>query len=157
MGAIAILALISGSRADVTCDDCLTFGGAMLDYLMSDASIAEQTGIIVANVCPGAEDPAGCEAGMRAWWSGIAMAMYPVFLEPNDVCMQLGACAIKTLIGSEEKIAEVIAFLDGDGFCGTSPDPATCVTAIDATMPYVMPVLAGVLSEGAAGYCCELS
>merc|ERR550539_855764 len=97
--AIAVLALISGSRADVTCDDCLTFGGAMLDYLMSDASIAEQTEIIVANVCPGAEDPAGCEAGMRAWWSGIAMAMYPVFLEPNDVCMQLGACAIKTLTG----------------------------------------------------------
>ena len=47
------------------------FLGAMLDYLMSDASIAEQTEIIVANVCPGAEDPAGCEAGMRAWWSGI--------------------------------------------------------------------------------------
>ena len=95
--------------------------------------------------------------------------MYPVFLEPNDVCMQLGACAIKVinnlfcsdlnlysfviittwlyiwisyifivmqtltgeptcdecvgsvqavagLIGSEEKIAEVIAFLDVRSF-----------------------------------------
>jgi len=148
----------------------------MLEYLMSADSIAEQIEIIVANVCPGAEDPVGCEAGMRTWWEGIAMAMFPVFLEPNQVCMDLGACMIKSLtgeptceectgniakvaalIGSEEKIAEVIAFLNGDGFCGASPDPATCVTAIEGTMPYVMPVLAAVLGEGAEGYCCDLS
>ena len=34
-------------RADVTCEDCLTFGTAMQNYLMSDASIAEQVNIYI--------------------------------------------------------------------------------------------------------------
>merc|ERR1711915_279176 len=169
-------ALVSGSRADITCDDCLTFGGNMLDYLMSAESIAEQIEIINANVCPGAEDPAGCEAGIRAWWEGIAMAMYPVFLEPNSVCGELGACMIKNLvgeptcdectgsvaavaalIGSEEKIAEVIAFLNGDGFCEPALTQPPVTPPLKAPCPMSCPSLAAVLEEGAEGYCCDLS
>ena len=38
---------------------------------MSAESIAEQIEIIVANVCPGATDPAGCESGIRENWEAI--------------------------------------------------------------------------------------
>ena len=41
--------------------------GAMEKYLDSDASIAEQVEIIVSG-CGEADDPAGCETGIRAWW-----------------------------------------------------------------------------------------
>lgn len=56
--------------------------------------------------------------------------MYPVFLDANDLCMQLGACAVKSLtsvptcdectgslaaiaglISDEGQIAEIVAFL----------------------------------------------
>ena len=43
----------------------------MQAYLMSAESIAEQIEIIVANVCPGATDPAGCESGIRENWEAI--------------------------------------------------------------------------------------
>ena len=43
----------------------------MQTYLMSAESIAEQIEIIVANVCPGVEDPAGCEEGVRGNWETI--------------------------------------------------------------------------------------
>merc|ERR1712198_14924 len=174
--AIALACLASSVSAEITCDDCLTFSGNMQTYLMSGESVAEQTELLVALLCPQAEDAAGCEAGFWAWWAKIAAAMYPEFLEANSICGQLGACGIKTLlgeptcdectaslgavadiIGSEGKIAEIVEFLKGDAFCVGSPDADTCAIAIEGTMPYAMPVLAGVLVERAAEYCCTQS
>merc|ERR1711915_133115 len=165
--------LVATASADITCDDCLIFGGNMQTYLMSAESIAEQIEIIVANVCPGVEDPAGCEEGVRGNWETIALAMYPVFLDANDLCMQLGACAVKSLtsvptcdectgslaaiaglISDEGQIAEIVAFLQGDAFCAGDAD---CGAAIAEGMPVIMPVLAAVLTENAATYCCEQS
>lgn len=144
---------------------------------MSDASIAEQTGLLVAVLCPGAEDVAECEAAIPMYWPGIALAMYPVFLEANSVCGQVGACkknsyqkvmsptcdectggvaAVANIIGMESTIAEIMDFLKGDGYCGSLGDDA-CVEVIDALMPYAMPALAGVLVERAETLCCELS
>merc|ERR1711976_612155 len=96
--ATLLACLISAISADVTCDDCLTFSGNMQAYLMSDESIAEQTELLVALLCPSAPDPAGCETGIRDNWGAIGLAMYPVFLEANSVCAQLGACKVKTLV-----------------------------------------------------------
>merc|ERR1712198_41955 len=159
--AIALACLASAVSAEITCDDCLTFSGNMQTYLMSGESVAEQTELLVALLCPQAKD---------------AAAMYPEFLEANSICGQLGACGIKTLlgeptcdectaslgavadiIGSEGKIAEIVEFLKGDAFCVGSPDADTCAIAIEGTMPYAMPVLAGVLVERAAEYCCTQS
>lgn len=39
--------------------------------LESEESLAEQAAILVGTLCPQAEDPAGCEAGLNTWWSGI--------------------------------------------------------------------------------------
>merc|ERR1712203_619174 len=72
--------------------DCITFGTAMQGYLMSADSIAEQTELLVAILCPQAQDQAECDAAIRKYWEGIALAMYPVFLDANDVCAQLGVC-----------------------------------------------------------------
>jgi len=171
--ALLTACLVAAASADITCEDCTIFGTNMQAYLMSAESIAEQIEIIVANVCPGATDPAGCESGIRENWEAIAMAMYPVFLNAEDLCMKLGACAQKSLvalptcdectgsvaaiadmISSEETINEVVAFLQGDGFCMGDAD---CSASAAAGMPLIMPVLAAVLTENAAQYCCEQS
>jgi len=145
----------------------------MQAYLMSAESIAEQIEIITANVCPGTSDPARCETGIRANWEAIAMAMYPVFLNADDLCIKLGACALKSLvalptcdectgsvaaisgmISMPDTINEVVAFLQGDAFC---MGEAECVADVAEGMPLIMPVLAAVLTENAAQYCCEQS
>ena len=59
---------------------------ALVARLTGEESIAEQVAVLVGTLCPGAEDPAECESGIPEIWPEIAMAMYPVFLEPETVC-----------------------------------------------------------------------
>merc|ERR1711937_500619 len=171
--AIVLSCLVASISADITCDDCLEFGGALSNYLQSEASLAEQTAILVAAVCPQAPDAADCEAVLNTYWSQIGLAMYPVFLEPSSVCSELGVCKktvvstptcdecvgsvvlVSEVIKSEAKIAEIVAFLQGD-FCA-STGSADCAGNIAKLMPAAMPVLAGVLVEKADEYCCTLS
>jgi len=171
--ALLTACLVAAASADITCEDCTIFGNNMQAHLMSAESIAEQIEIILANVCPEATDPAGCESGITENWEAIAMAMYPVFLNAEDLCMELGACALKSLvatptcdectgsvaaiaamISAEETINEVVAFLQGDGFCMGDAD---CGASAAAGMPLIMPVLADHLTETAAEHCCEFS
>merc|ERR1711970_1515423 len=102
----------------------------------------------------------------------VVDALMP-YAMPNSVCSQLGVCKknlktlmtgptcdectgsiaqVATVIESEAQIAEIIAFLEGDGYCGSRGD-ADCVKVVDALMPYAMPALAGLLRERAAQFC----
>merc|ERR550517_1051634 len=90
----------------------------------------EQTAILKGALCPAEEDPAACEAALDMYWSQIGLAMYPVFLEANAVCGELGVCKklatptcdecvgsvalVAEVIQSEAKIADIIAFLQSD-------------------------------------------
>jgi len=170
---IAIALLATAVSADITCDDCKEFGGAMQNYLMSEASLLEQTTILIATLCPEAPDAAACEAGLTEYWSQIGMAMYPVFLEPTAVCGELGVCKksvvavptcdecigsvvlVSDVIKSEAKIADIVAFLQ-DYWC-PSLGSDTCADNVSELMPLAMPVLAGVLTDKSEEYCCTLS
>merc|ERR1711915_92114 len=172
--AVILACLVATIRADITCEDCLVFGGAMSDYLQSEASLAEQTAILAAALCPGESDPAGCEEALNTYWSQIGLAMYPVFLDPTAVCGELGVCKVKSVLAeptcdectasvvlvsevikSDAKIADIVAFLQGD-FCDSVGEEG-CVEGVAYFMPKAMPVLAGVLAEKAGEYCCTLS
>jgi len=167
--AIALLALVSGSRAALTCEDCTSIVGGMVERGTTDESIGQQIELIVSNVCPLADDPAGCETGINTWWSSIAMAMIPFYLEPATTCGFAGACMAKSgeptceecsalveTIGNhlmgEAAANTITTFLDGD-FCESSPDAETCRTAIDETIPYALPVLGAAMIEIAPEIC----
>merc|ERR1739849_25133 len=141
MLAFATLAsLLAVSSAQVTCDECKTAGAAMVARLTGEESIAEQVAVLVGTLCPGAQDPAGCEAGIPAAWPEIAMAMYPVFLEPETVCSANddSPCAreitcelcldgigrLEAYLTAQEE--DIIAFLQGEAFCGNHPEVETC-------------------------------
>merc|ERR1712137_1151067 len=77
-----------------------------------------------------------CMKGVEAHWGDIGAAMYPVFLEANSVCGQLGVCkkvnelvgeatceecvggiaGISAIISAEATVADVITFLKGDAY-----------------------------------------
>merc|ERR1712134_113685 len=104
---------------------------------------------------------------MGTYWSQIGLAMYPVFLEPGGVCKKTvvstptcdecvgSVILVSEVIKSEAKIADIVAFLQGD-FCASTGE-ADCGETISKLMPLAMPVLAGVLSEKSTEYCCTLS
>merc|ERR1719361_2767418 len=62
------LACLASANGEVTCDECVASMGKLVDRLTGDESIQEQIGILLGNICPGAEDPAACEAGIGAAW-----------------------------------------------------------------------------------------
>merc|ERR1712010_173746 len=59
----ATIALASAGLAP-TCDECNAAAAGLLERLTSAESIAEQTGILISQVCPQAADAAACEAGL---------------------------------------------------------------------------------------------
>merc|ERR1712226_1001034 len=89
------LACLASANGEVTCDECVASMGKLVDRLTGDESIQEQIGILLGNICPGAEDPAACEAGIGMAWPEIARAMYPVYLEGASVCGQIMGCQLR--------------------------------------------------------------
>merc|ERR1711978_324899 len=94
----ATIALASAGLAP-TCDECNAAAAGLLERLTSAESIAEQTGILISQVCPQAADAAACEAGLSMWWSDMAMCLYPAFIGAGDACERLGLCKVKSVLG----------------------------------------------------------
>merc|ERR1712203_1077486 len=87
----ATLALASAGLAP-TCDECNAAAAGLLERLTSAEPIAEQTGILISQVCPQAADAAACEEGLAMWWSDMASCLCPAFIGASDACEQLGLC-----------------------------------------------------------------
>merc|ERR1711990_517378 len=94
----ATLALASAGFAS-SCEECNAAAAGLLARLTSADSIAEQTGILISQVCPQAADAAACEAGLSQWWGDMAMCLYPAFIGAGDACEQLGLCKVKSVLG----------------------------------------------------------
>merc|ERR1712218_651015 len=87
----AILAVASAGFAP-TCDECNAAAQGLLERLTSAESIAEQTGILISQVCPQAADAAACEAAFSQYWGDMAGCLYPAFIGASDACQRLGLC-----------------------------------------------------------------
>merc|ERR1740128_1118754 len=80
---VALLAILGAAQADITCEDCLTFGNAMQGYLMSDESITEQTELLVAYLCPTAETPRNVTKQSDSTGPALALPCTPSSLKPT--------------------------------------------------------------------------
>merc|ERR1712183_489535 len=86
MKVLLLLAFAGYASAAVTCDECNAAAQGLVERLTSEASIAEQTDILIATVCPMAPDAAACEAMLSQWWGDMANCLYPAFLGAADAC-----------------------------------------------------------------------
>ena len=68
------------------CGNCVPTVDNWKEYLLSDESIAEQTGILGATVCQAEEDPVHCEEFIPVFWPMFVGIVYPVFLDGHQVC-----------------------------------------------------------------------
>ena len=51
--------------------------GTAAAYLTSPESMATQTAILIAGLCPTSEDVAECEEGLPAFWMEIGSRLWP--------------------------------------------------------------------------------
>merc|ERR1739838_1260739 len=82
----------AASSNAVTCDECQAGAAALVDHLLSDASLAEQGAILKAVVCPQLDDAASCEGAIDMWFGDMASCIYNHFILEGDVCSRLGLC-----------------------------------------------------------------
>merc|ERR1712004_399257 len=79
----ATLAIASAAFAP-SCEECNQAAAGLLSRLTSAESIAEQTGILISQVCPQAADAAACEA-VRA--EKVAeLALLGLLILPSALC-----------------------------------------------------------------------
>merc|ERR1711978_401222 len=166
----ATLALASASFAP-SCEECNAAAAGLLARLTSADSIAEQTGILISQVCPQAADAAACEAGLSQWWGDMAMCLYPAFIGAGDACEQLGLCKVKEwtcddctgvmtrvaeFMKQPDTIAEGVSVLTGECFCGAEGHTPECPDLVNSLAAPCMEVLSAVLMETTPELCQDI-
>ena len=183
----------AASSNAVTCEECQAGAGtclqfyttnsyfflsaALVDRLLSDASVTEQGEILKALVCPQTDDPASCEAAVDMWFGDMATCIYNHFVLEADVCSRLGLCKKASIftprdwtceectdiiartadyMAADETIAEGVEYLQGECFCGQDGHTDDCGALVSTIVPLAMPVLAGVLVEQTTELCQEV-
>merc|ERR1712066_328605 len=140
----ASLTLASAGFAP-TCDECNAAAQGLLERLTSAESIAEQTGILISQVCPQAADAAACEAALSEFWGDMANCLYPAFIGAGDACERLGLCKVKSFLGDwtcddctaimtrvadfmqqPETIQQGVGILTGECFCANGHHSPEC-------------------------------
>merc|ERR1711972_892098 len=111
----ATLALASATWAP-SCEECNAAAAGLLARLTSPESIAEQTGILISQVCPQAADAAACEAGLSQWWGDMANCLFPAFIGAGDACTDI-MTRVAAFVVKPETIEQGLAVLNGECFC----------------------------------------
>merc|ERR1711997_247868 len=170
----ATLAIASAAFAP-SCEECNAAAQGLLERLTSAEPIAEQTGILISQVCPQAADAAACEAGLSMWWSDMANCLYPAFIGAGDACERLGLCKVKSVLGDwtcddctaimtrvadfmkeADTIAQGVGILQGECFCGAAGHTPECPDLVAGLAEPAMMVLSAVLMETTPELCQDI-
>merc|ERR1712037_233685 len=157
--AIAAISTVSASKA-VTCDECQAAVTDLVARLLSEESIAEQVAILKLTVCPQPPD-IDCEGTLDMWFPDMAGCIYNHFMleHVSDwTCEECTDILARTAdyMAQEETIAEGVAYLQGDCFCGQDGHTEDCGTLVSTVLPMAMPVLGGALMEQSTELCQEV-
>merc|ERR1719500_2166591 len=144
----ALLALVAAD----TCSDCTAVVSTIAARLSSEESIASQTAILVGGLCPGAEDPAECEAALPGLWADMCAA-------PEDTVMTCDNCkmgiqrAIDQLL-EEATLDTIVDVLANGDFCASMGDDR-CPAIVDAVIRQGLPMLAAAGADGDFSQACN--
>jgi len=162
--------LLALATAD-TCSDCTAVVSTIAARLSSEESIAAQLAILVGGLCPGAENPAECEAALPRYWPGIAAILWPGYWDPTadwmcaDICaapedtvMTCDSCkmGIQSAIDQLLEVATLDAIVDilaNGEFCASMDD--YCPTIVDVVIRQGLPMLAAAGADADFSQACN--
>merc|ERR1712037_82420 len=157
--------IISTAKAD-TCSDCTAVVNHLEEFLVSAPGIDLQTTILVAGLCPQADDPEACPEALPPFWKMIADLLWPGYYDPKadwmcgptcaapeDVSMSCDQCVsgIKASIDQLVAVPTLDAIVDapanGD-FCAEVGEG--CPEVVDWVIRLGLPLLAASGGDDAA-------
>merc|ERR1712168_1444234 len=149
---LALSALLGLAAATTKCEDCTNIVNAIRDHLTSEESMNGQIELLLAEVCPGTEDPDNCVARLPEFWMAIGAMLWPGYYEPTaewmcgneETCPSSPAKLRLSLrdFTCDQCLAGIVEALSGDAFCGQNEDPELCARAISQLIPVALPALA---------------
>merc|ERR1739838_133814 len=173
---IVLAAFLSLASSGWTCYECQAVVKALAKDLTSEQSIQDQVNLLLAEVCPVAEDVDQCVEQLPEFWTKIAMTLWPLYYNPDEDFM----CGVWTICGpstrtvtckqclsgvratmdqllSEDFVSGIVYWLSGEGFCGAEEDPELCAKTIEDLIPAALSVFyaAGVADEGYGPMICN--
>ena len=89
LAALLLCTLVSGQ--DWTCDDCTEGGAALGAFASSETAIASQADVLLAEVCPQADDPAFCAENLPGFWALLSPIIFPEHF--THICDDLEECS----------------------------------------------------------------
>merc|ERR1712004_267661 len=113
------ISIFSTAKAD-TCSDCTAVVNHIEEFLVSGPGLDLQTTILVAGLCPLANDPEACPEALPPFWKMIADLLWPSYYDPNVAESTLDAI-VDTLAHGEfcanvgEGCPEVVDFVIRQG------------------------------------------
>jgi len=136
------------------------------EFLVSGPGIDMQTTILVAGLCPQADDPEACPEALPPFWKMIAHLLWPAYYDPKadwmcgptcaapeDVSMTCDQCVSGIKASIDQLVAEptldaiVDALANGD-FCAGVGDG--CPEVVDWVIRLGLPLLAASGGDDAA-------
>merc|ERR1711978_93767 len=150
----ATVAIASAAFAP-SCEECNQAAAGLLARLTSAESIAEQTGILISQVCPQAADAAACEASLSQWWGDMANCLFPAFIGAGDACADI-MTRVAAFMVKPETVEQGLAVLNGECFCGAEGHTAECPDLVASLAEPAMQVLSAVLMETTPELCQDI-
>jgi len=78
------------SGQDWTCDECAEGGAALGAFASSESAIASQVDILLAELCPQAEDPVYCTENLPEFWGMLSPTIFHVHF--SFICNDMEEC-----------------------------------------------------------------
>ena len=91
---IVLALLISLASCEWTCDSCTAVVNTLAQHMTSAESIQRQVDILVSEVCPTASDADQCVEELPAFWTRVALTLWPRYYDPEEdfMCAVAGLC-----------------------------------------------------------------
>jgi len=170
----ALAAVLAITSAEWTCDDCTAVVNSISAYLTSEDSLAKQVDILLAEVCPQAEDADFCLENLPDFWRRISMVLWPGYYQADadwmcaplcvvgaevrdidcDECFAGLQAGVDQLLG-EAAMTAIIENLSGDAFCGMEEEPEKCANAMPTLIALALPALTANPDPEAGAMICN--
>lgn len=159
--------------ADWTCDECEEGAAALGQFTTTPEATQAQTEVLLAEVCPGSDDPDACVTKLPAFWAELAVIILPQHF--TYICDDL-QCAARTAVpscdtcvvringvtdalGWEETVTGwVDALTMTGGFCDLAhpTEVEQCKEGVNWLLPLALPALVAYPDRGwVQNFCAD--
>merc|ERR1711872_897210 len=159
MKVVALLLFAASASAEWTCDDCKAAAAALGTYTTSADALAQESDILVAELCPQADDPDTCVKELPGLWAAMAPYIFPEHYK--HICEDMECpdkkAHIPGYLAHDDVIEMTVQGFANSDFCQRiAPDKVEeCKEAVTKVVTAGLPILVAADRAWVETFCQE--